>query len=141
MSRPENATGNDTALELLLTSLVERMAHVRHAVVVSEDGLVVSRSTSVERAAAERLAATASGLVSLAGGLCAEFGGEQVLQTLIEMREGFVLLTSAGTGAHLAVLASAQADVGAVVFEMNMLVRKIGNQLSAPERDERASRT
>ncbi|WP_405997202.1 roadblock/LC7 domain-containing protein [Streptomyces sp. NBC_00829] len=137
--RPENLPANDTQVGLLLTSLVERVAHVRHAVVVSDDGLVVSKSSSVDRARSERLAATTSGLVSLGNGICADFAGGAVFQTLIEMQDGFVLLASAGKGAHLTVLASAQADIGVVAFEMSMLVREIGGPLSASPRIEPAS--
>jgi uncharacterized protein len=127
-------------LDHLLTALVQQVADVRHAVVVSEDGLVVSKSTSFPRPEAERLAATASGLMSLGRGVCADFRGGAVLQALIEMREGFLILTSAGIGAHLAVLTSAQADVGVVAYEMNLLVKRIGEHLSAAPRTERAFR-
>ncbi|MBL1102531.1 roadblock/LC7 domain-containing protein [Streptomyces coffeae] len=122
-------------LDLLLTGLVEQVANVRHAVVVSEDGLVVSKSTSIERSDAERLAATASGLMSLGRGVCADFAGGAVIQSLIEMRHGFLVLTSAGVGAYLAVLCTATADVGVVAFEMNMLVKRIGEHLGAPPRN------
>jgi predicted regulator of Ras-like GTPase activity (Roadblock/LC7/MglB family) len=127
-------------LDHLLTSLVQQVADVRHAVVVSEDGLVVSKSIHFPRPQAERLAATASGLMSLGRGVCADFQGGSVLQALIEMREGFLILTSAGIGAQLAVLTSSQADIGVVAYEMNMLVKRIGEHLSAAPRTERAFR-
>ena len=88
-------------LDHLLSGLVQQVADVRHAVVVSEDGLVVSKSLAFPRPQAERLAATASGLMSLGRGICADFQGGSVLQALIEMRDGYLILTSAGIGAHL----------------------------------------
>ncbi|MET7290179.1 roadblock/LC7 domain-containing protein [Streptomyces sp. NPDC005573] len=117
----------DTPMDLLLTGLVQRVANVRHAVVFSDDGLVVSRSTSIGREEAERLAATSSGLMSLGRGICAEFEGGAVLQALIEMREGYLILSNAGAGAHLAVIATAHADVGVVAFEMNTLAESISD--------------
>lgn len=127
-------------LDFLLTGLVQQVAGVRFAVVVSEDGLVVGKSDGFPRPEAERLAATVSGLMSLGRGVCADFGGEAVIQSLIEMRQGFLILTSAGTGAHLAVLTDAQADIGVAAFEMNMLVKKVGNHLSAAPRAREAFR-
>ena len=124
----------DSRLDQLLTGLVQRVADVRHCVVLSEDGLVVSKSTAFPRDDAERLAATASGLMSLGRGVCADFGGGAVHQALIEMHHGYLILTSAGAGAHLAVLTTDGADVGVVAYEMNLLVRKIGDHLSAPPR-------
>lgn len=136
---PHRSPATYSPLDFLLTGLVQQVAGVRFAVVVSEDGLVVSKSDSFPRPEAERLAATVSGLMSLGRGVCVEFDGGSVLQSMIEMRNGFLILTSAGVGAHLAVLTEAQADVGVVAFEMNMLVRKVGDHLSAAPRAEFAS--
>ena len=132
MTRPTPAT--HTELDQLLTGLVDRVAEVNHAVVLSEDGLVVSRSTAFLRDDAERLAATASGLMSLSKGVSMDFRGGPVRQALIEMRNGSLILTAAGPGAHLAVLTSQGADVGVVAYQMNMLVKKIGEHLSAAPR-------
>ena len=128
------APATHAPMDLLLTGLVKRVANVRHAVVLSEDGLVVSKSTSIPRDEAERLAATASGLMSLGRGICNEFQGGSVLQALIEMKEGFLILTDAGAGAHLAVLATSAADVGVVAFEMNMLIESLIEQFSVAPR-------
>jgi len=132
MTRPIPATHSQ--LDQLLTGLVDRVAEVDHAVVLSEDGLVVSRSTGFLRDDAERLAATASGLMSLSRGVSLDFRRGAVRQALIEMRNGFLILTTAGAGAHLAVLTSQGADVGVVAYQMNMLVKKIGEHLSAAPR-------
>ena len=132
MTRPTPAT--DTQLDQLLTGLVDRVADVNHAVVLSEDGLVVSRSTGFVRDDAERLAATASGLMSLSKGVSLDFRGGPVRQALIEMANSFLILTSAGPGAHLVVLTGPGADVGVVAYQMNMLVKKIGEHLSAAPR-------
>ena len=132
MTRPITATHSQ--LDQLLTGLVDRVAEVNHAVVLSDDGLVVSRSTAFLRDDAERLAATASGLVSLSKGVSMDFRGGPVRQALIEMANSYLILSTAGPGAHLAVLTSQGADVGVVAYQMNMLVKKIGEHLSAAPR-------
>ncbi|MER6090453.1 roadblock/LC7 domain-containing protein [Streptomyces bluensis] len=132
MTRPTPATHSQ--LDQLLTGLVDRVAEVNHAVVLSEDGLVVSKSTAFVRDDAERLAATASGLMSLSKGVSMDFRGGPVRQLLIEMGNSYLLLTNAGPGASLAVLTSQGADIGVVAYQMNMLVKKIGEHLSAAPR-------
>jgi predicted regulator of Ras-like GTPase activity (Roadblock/LC7/MglB family) len=57
-----------------------------------------------------------------------------VRQALIEMRDSYLILTAAGPGAHLAVLTNQGADVGVVAYQMNMLVKKIGEHLRAAPR-------
>ncbi|KPI24832.1 Roadblock/LC7 family protein [Actinobacteria bacterium OV320] len=126
--------GTNTQLDQLLTGLVDRVADVNQAVVLSEDGLVVSKSTGFLREDAERLAATASGLMSLSKGVSMDFRDGPVRQALIEMANSYLILTSAGPGAHLVVLAGKNADVGVVAYQMNMLVKKIGEHLSAAPR-------
>ncbi|AWW43286.1 dynein regulation protein LC7 [Streptomyces sp. AS58] len=132
MTRPSPAT--HTQLDQLLTGLVERVADVNQAVVLSEDGLVVSKSTSFPREEAERVAATAAGLMSLSKGVSRDVRGGPVRQALIEMADCYLILTSAGPGAHLVVLTGRGADVGVVAYQMNMLVKKIGEHLSAAPR-------
>ncbi|MEV6318988.1 roadblock/LC7 domain-containing protein [Streptomyces sp. NPDC051776] len=121
-------------LDDLLTGLVQVVADVRHAVIVAQDGLVISRSTSFSRAAAERLAAAVSGVMSLSRGISDDTKGGRVLQTLIEMQNGFLMLSSASSGSHLAVLTIREADIGIVAFEMNMLVKKLGALLTTQPR-------
>ena len=55
-------------LDWLLDDLVTRVREVRHAVVLSNDGLAVGASTGLAREDAEHLAAVASGFHSLAKG-------------------------------------------------------------------------
>ncbi|MFJ9739001.1 roadblock/LC7 domain-containing protein [Streptomyces sp. NPDC101166] len=129
-----SAPATDTKLDQLLTGLVEKVADVNQAVVLSEDGLVVSKSLGFMREDAERLAATASGLMSLSKGVSMDFRGGPVRQALIEMANSYLILTSAGPGTHLVVLAGSHADVGVVAYQMNMLVKKIGEHLSAAPR-------
>src|SRR5690606_13316787 len=132
MTRPIPAT--HTQRDQLLTGLVERGADVNQAVVLSEDGRVARKSTGILRADAERLAPAASGLMSLSKGVSRDFRGGPVRQALIELANSYLILTAAGPGAHLVVLTGPGADVGVVAYQMNMLVKKIGEHLSAAPR-------
>ncbi|UIX29397.1 roadblock/LC7 domain-containing protein [Streptomyces sp. GQFP] len=127
-----NTTQN--GLAWLLDGLITRIPETRHTIVLSEDGLLVGASEGLAREDAEQLAAIASGLQSLAQGTSRHFGGGRVQQTVIEMDDLFLFVTTAGGGARLAVLATAAVDVGTVAYEMAMLVRQVGQYLSAAPR-------
>jgi predicted regulator of Ras-like GTPase activity (Roadblock/LC7/MglB family) len=131
MTEVANGTGE---LNWLLDGLVERVAHVRSAVVLSSDGLRMASSRGLGREDAEHLSAVASGFQSLARGAGQQFGGGGVRQTIVEMEQAFLFVTAAGHGACLAVLADAEADVGVIAYEMAMLVARVGQHLSANPR-------
>ncbi|MGC4979626.1 MULTISPECIES: roadblock/LC7 domain-containing protein [unclassified Streptomyces] len=121
-------------LDWLLDDMVLRVTEVRHAVVLSNDGLAVGASTALRREDAEHLAAVASGFHSLAKGAGRHFGAGGVRQTMVEMDEGFLFVAAAGDGSCLAVLTTATADIGLVAYEMALLVKRVGEHLHAPPR-------
>ncbi|GAA3367313.1 roadblock/LC7 domain-containing protein [Streptomyces sannanensis] len=121
-------------LDWLLDDLVLRVAEVRHAVVLSNDGLAVGASSALSREDAEHLAAVASGFHSLAKGVGRHFRVGGVRQTMVEMDEGFLFVAAAGDGSCLAVLSSVTADVGLIAYEMARLVNRVGEHLATPAR-------
>ncbi len=127
-------TGSSTDLAWLLDDLVGRVKEARHAVVLSADGLLMAGSKDISQEDAEHLAAIASGIQSLAKGAGERFDGGPVRQSIIEMRNAFLLVTVAGQGACLAVLAGEDTDVGLIAYEMAMLVTQVGHHLSTPAR-------
>jgi predicted regulator of Ras-like GTPase activity (Roadblock/LC7/MglB family) len=130
-----------TDLRWLLDDLVDRVPGLDRAVVLSADGLLLSRSASLTEDDADRLAAVASAFQGLAKGTGRQFGGGAVRQTVVEMDEAFLFVTAAGRGACLAVLTAADADLGMVAYEVNLLVHKVGGRLSAaPRQAEVAAR-
>jgi predicted regulator of Ras-like GTPase activity (Roadblock/LC7/MglB family) len=131
MTEVSSATGE---LNWLLDGLVDRVAQVRHGLVLSSDGLRIASSRGLAREDAEHLAAVASGFQSLARGAGRQFGGGSVRQTIVEMESVFLFVTAAGQGACLAVLADADADVGVIAYEMAMLVTRVGRHMSAHPR-------
>lgn len=121
-------------LNWLLDDLLNRVAQVSKAVVLSSDGLPIGASRNLGRDDAERLSAVAASFQSLARGAGRHFGGGAVRQTIIEMESAFLFVTAAGNGACLAVLSAADADVGLIAYEMAMLVKRVGQHLSANPR-------
>lgn len=121
-------------LRWLLNDFVERVAGADRIVVLSADGLLVSRSSTLSNEDAEHLAAIASAFQGLARGTARHFDGGGVRQTLIEMDKVFLVVTAAGRGACLAVLASDRADLGVIAYEMNILLKRVGTYLSAAPR-------
>ncbi len=120
----------------LLTSFVERVPGVSEAVVVSADGLPMAVSRGLDRDAADRFAAVASGLIGLAYGAAGRFGGGQVTQIIIEMEHAFLFVTGISDGSCLAVVADASCDVGLVAYEMAVLVERCGAVLTPELRAE-----
>lgn len=120
----------------LLNSFVERVPGVSEAVVVSADGLPMAVSQGLDRDAADRFAAVASGLIGLAYGAAGRFGGGAVSQIIIEMEHAFLFVTGISDGSCLAVVADASSDVGLVGYEMAVLVERCGGILTPELRAE-----
>ncbi|MET9293969.1 roadblock/LC7 domain-containing protein [Streptomyces sp. NPDC003077] len=121
-------------LDWLLDDLTQRVERVRHALVLSNDGLVTGASEGLARQDAEHLAAVASGLHSLAKGSGRHFDAGRVRQTVIEFDGGMLFVTAAGDGSCLCVLADADADMGHIAYEMTLLVNRVGEHLGVPAR-------
>jgi len=128
------AKSSGEQLGWLLDNLVSQVANVRQALVLSRDGLTVAKSQNMSREQGEHLSALAAGVQSLARGAGQQVGGGEVRQTIIEMDSAFMFVMAAGQGTCLAVLASADANLGVMAYEMAMLVRRMGIYLTAPPR-------
>lgn len=124
----------DKALDWLLDDLTKRIEHIRHALVLSNDGLVTGASTGLAREDAEHLAAVSSGLHSLARGSGRHFRAGRARQTMVEFDEALLFVTAAGEGSCLCVLSSAEADVGQVAYEMTLMVNRVGEHLGVSTR-------
>ncbi|GAA0521461.1 dynein regulation protein LC7 [Saccharopolyspora subtropica] len=129
-----NGIGSDGELNWLLDDLVTRVAGARDGVVLSADGLLLAKSAGLPAEDAERLAAMSSAMQSLAREAGRHFRGGDVRQTVVELDRAFLLVTAAGSGACLAVLAEAEADIGMIAYEMNLLVVRVGDYLSSAPR-------
>ncbi|MEV6265325.1 roadblock/LC7 domain-containing protein [Streptomyces sp. NPDC051784] len=132
--RSGRASSRSGELDWLLDDLVARVTEIRHAVVLSNDGLAVGASDALSREDAEHLAAVASGFNSLAKGTGRHFAVGGVRQTMVEMDGGFLFVVAAGDGSCLTVLSTALADIGLVAYEMARLVKRVGEHLATPVR-------
>ena len=114
----------------MLSSFVSATPGVTDAVAVSSDGLLMATSSSLERAGAEQLAAIIAGMTSLAESTarCFALGGFE--QVIIAMREGYLFVSSVSDGSALGVVADRRCDVGAVGYQMTLLVDRVGAALS-----------
>src|ERR1700722_409481 len=122
-------------LEWLLQNLKERTPDVLHVLVLSKDGLRLCFTDDLDIDRADQLSAIASGIQSLAISASAEFGtGLGSGQSMVEFPGGVLLIVPAGEGAHLAVVAADEVDVGLVGHNMPELVEQIGGHLTSPPR-------
>ncbi len=123
-------------ISFLISSFAERVAGVRDAIVVSADGLLMAMSPGMSRESADRFAAASSGLIGLAHGAAAPFGGGRVTEVIIEMEYGFIFVTGISDGSSMAVMADAGCDVGLVGYEMARMVERCGTVLTPQLRAE-----
>ncbi|WP_255306271.1 roadblock/LC7 domain-containing protein [Streptomyces sp. Wb2n-11] len=135
-------TGHADRLDWLLQNLLVKVPGTRHALLLSSDGLKRAvASTKAEHGvdlddnSADRLAALASGLSSLGRGVGQHFAdGGEVRQVVVELTTALLFVSSAGSGAVLAVLAGPNTDPGTLGYEMGMLVKSVRPFLSTPAR-------
>jgi uncharacterized protein len=126
-----------------LDDFVVRVADVAHTIVVSADGILLARSSTLPPANADQLAAVASGLASLSDAAARTFDAGHMVQTCVEMELGYLFMMSMGPVASLAVLAAPECEMGLLAYEMATLVEQVGERLTPELRAARglASRT
>lgn len=124
----------DSPLDWLVSKFAREVPGVAHALLVSVDGLPVAASEHLPRERADQLAAVTSGLASLAGGAAQLFDGGQVLQSVVEMQNGYLLLMQVGDGSALAALAATGCDIGQIGYEMAILVERVGGVVQSCRR-------
>ncbi|MQY19763.1 roadblock/LC7 domain-containing protein [Nocardia macrotermitis] len=129
-----NPQTND--LNWLLDDLIERLPGSRYAVVHSTDGLLLGRSSSLNRDDAEHFGAMSSTLYGLGRSAGARFDGGGVRQAIIELDRAILFVTAAGSHACLALQATADAKLGMVAYEMNLTVQRVGSLLSTTPRHQ-----
>ena len=124
---PSQTPSSDNSLDWLVSNFAREVGGVSHAILVSVDGLLIAASERLPKERADQLAAVSSGLASLSNGAAQLFDGGQVLQSVVEMQNGYLLLMQVGDGSHLATLASTSCDIGQIGYEMAVLVERVGN--------------
>ncbi len=123
-------------LAWLIQSFTDRVSGIRHALVLSSDGIPMVASADMERALAERFAAVASGFVGLSAGISGPLRGGRLTQVVMELENLYVLVTGISDGSCLAVVAELTADVGMIAYDMATLVDQCGRALTPALRHE-----
>ncbi|MDA0634767.1 roadblock/LC7 domain-containing protein [Nonomuraea sp. MCN248] len=135
MSTIDASRSTDRTIDGLLESLKDRTPGIRHVLVLTRDGLKMSYSSGLTRDRADQLSALSAGIQSLSLSASAEFGDAiGAGQAMVEFAGGLLLIVPAGEGAHLAVVAEEDAEVGLIAHNMNELVEQIGVYLTAAPR-------
>lgn len=126
-----------------LDDFVVRVADVTHTIVVSADGILLAHSSTLPVANADQLSAIASGLASLSDAAASTFDAGRMAHACVEMELGYLLVMAMGEGAHLAVLATPDCELGLLAYETSLLVEQVGDRLTPELRAARglASRT
>jgi uncharacterized protein len=114
----------------MLANFVDQTAGVQGAVAVSSDGLLMAMSASLDRSAAEPVAAIISGLTSLGQGAAGALGYEGLERIVVAMRRGVLLVASVSDGSSIGVVARNGCDIGAVGYQMTLLVERAGALLT-----------
>ena len=107
------------------------------AIAVSSDGLLMAMSAIKDRANAERLAAVVSGMTSLAGGASSWYALGGLNRVIIDMADGYLLVTAISSGSVLGVVADRSANLGTVAYEMTLFA-DAGRRRADPAADRRA---
>jgi predicted regulator of Ras-like GTPase activity (Roadblock/LC7/MglB family) len=114
----------------LLDSFTSGTAGVLEAIAVSSDGLLMAMSAIRDRSNAERLAAVVSGLTSLAGGAANWYSLGGLNRVVVDMTDGYLLVSSISSGSVLGVVADRTANLGTVAYEMTLFAGRAGAALT-----------
>ncbi|QSB13351.1 roadblock/LC7 domain-containing protein [Natronosporangium hydrolyticum] len=114
----------------LLDSFTTNTAGVREAIAVSSDGLLMAVSAINDQANAERLAAMVSGLTSLSSGVSTWYSLGDLNRVIVDMTDGYLLVTSISSGSVLGAIADRTANLGTVAYEMTLFGSRAGSALT-----------
>lgn len=114
----------------LVSRFAQNTAGAIGAIAVSADGLLIATSAELGRSGADRLAAICSALVSLSAGIseCRPLGAPD--KVIIELEQGYLLVSTISIGCSLGVLASKQASLGTIAYEMATFANRATTVLS-----------
>jgi uncharacterized protein len=114
----------------LLSRFSSHTAGVVDSIAVSSDGLLIAMSGPQDRAGSDRLAAIVSGITSLAGGAATSYGLGGLNKVIIDMADGYLLVSSISSGCMLGVIAGKSANLGNIAYEMTLFANRAGSVLT-----------
>lgn len=123
-----------TDLTVRLQQMLTEIRHSQGAMLLSSDG-IAKCAVGLGAEQADQLAATASGLFSLARSAATVTGAPStVRQVVVELDDMLMFISSAGLGTILAVVTTREADAALVGFETQKFVASVRSFLPTPER-------
>ena len=114
----------------LVSRFAQGTAGAIAAIAVSADGLLIAMSSDLARQNADRLAAIASAMLGLANGVSDTHPLGQPDKIIIELERGYLLVCTISIGCSLGVLASKQASLGTIAYEMAMFANRASSVLT-----------
>lgn len=136
----ETPTGPPEAavnVDWMLANFVARTPGVTEAVAVSSDGFLLATSAAGTQAeGTEQFAAIIAGLTSLTRGAAELYSYGNVTQVIVEMDFGNLFVMAVDTGSTVGVLADDDTDIGALGYEMALLIDRVGALLTPALIDE-----
>jgi predicted regulator of Ras-like GTPase activity (Roadblock/LC7/MglB family) len=114
----------------LMEDLVTRVPSVRGALAVSSDGLLMARSSSLDRVGSEHLAAVVAGFRSLGDGAAPVLDIGQPEQVVLVASDGFLVVSAIGRGSALGAITGKPCDLGMVGYELALAATRIGGALT-----------
>jgi uncharacterized protein len=130
MTSPAGVSVEAQNFNWLVARFAQETAGVIAAIAVSSDGLLVAASSALERANADRLAAISSAMLSLSNGVSECYPLGEPDKVVIELADGYLLVCTISVGCALGVLASKQASLGTVAFEMALFANRASGVLT-----------
>ncbi|MEV4318788.1 roadblock/LC7 domain-containing protein [Actinocrispum sp. NPDC049592] len=114
----------------LVSRFAQGTAGAIAAIAVSADGLLIAMSQDLARHNADRLAAIASAMLGLANGVSDAHPLGEPDKIIIELERGYLLVCTISIGCSLGVLASKQASLGTIAYEMAMFANRASSVLT-----------
>jgi uncharacterized protein len=114
----------------LMQNFVSTCPGVEVALAVSTDGLLMAISSMTDRAEADRLSAVITGLQALGEGGAQITGKGYLNRVLLDMDGGYLVVAMLSEGAILGVQATDRCDLGALGYQMTLLIEKFGEYLT-----------
>ncbi|MCO8275387.1 roadblock/LC7 domain-containing protein [Actinoplanes sp. TRM 88003] len=114
----------------LLGSFTTRTAGVELAIAVSSDGLLMAKAAKRDRGDADRLGAVVSGMTSLAAGTANWYRLGDLTRIVVDLEDGYLLVTTISRGSVLGVIASRSANLSTVAYEMTLFGSRAGATLT-----------
>jgi predicted regulator of Ras-like GTPase activity (Roadblock/LC7/MglB family) len=127
---PTDLSSQAQEFQWLVGKLAAETPGVRDAIAVSADGLLIAASDTSDRPGAQRLAAVVSGLISLAGGAARGYRLGGLHKVIIDLTDGYIIITAMSAASVLGVIAEKSASLGTVAYEMTMFSSRVGHMLT-----------